>query len=215
MSSRDVGVLHVITDETLQTRFSHVEIATLAAEGGADVVQFREKRERPREDLVEIAGRIREALRALGTRLVVNDHVDVAFSAGVGAVHLGRRDPDAAAARKILGPVALIGGTANSIDEAARVASTPVNYLGVGPVYETRSKADPAPPLGLEALRRIVETVAKPVIAIGGITAARVEEVLETGAHGVAVLSAVVAAADPRGATRELREAVDRCWVRR
>lgn len=215
MSARAVGLLHVITDETVQRSFSHVELAALAAEGGADVVQFREKRERPRAELVAIVTRIRDSLRPTGTRLVVNDHLDVAISAGVPAVHLGRGDPEPAEARRILGPSALIGGTANSVDEAVRVASTPVDYLGVGPVYGTRSKAEAARRLGIETLRRIVESVNKPVIAIGGITAPRVEEVLATGAHGVAVLSAVVGNADPRVATRELREAVDRCLIRR
>jgi len=215
VSARDVGLLHVITDETVQRSFSHVELAALAAEGGADVVQFREKRERPQAELVAIATRIRDSLRSTGTRLVVNDHLDVAVSAGVLAVHLGRGDAEPAEARRILGPSALIGGTANSVDEAVRVASTPVDYLGVGPVYGTRSKAEPAPRLGIETLRRIVESVNKPVIAIGGITAPRVEEVLAAGAHGVAVLSAVVGNADPSVATRELREAVDRCLIRR
>jgi thiamine-phosphate pyrophosphorylase len=215
MSVRDVGPLHVITDETMQARFSHAEIAAMASEGGADVVQFREKRDRPRDQLVEIVMQIREALGSTDTRLVVNDHVDIAISAGVPAVHLGADDLATAEARRILGPSAVIGGTANSLDEAIRVASTPVDYLGVGPVYGTRSKAEPAPRLGIEELRRIVESVTKPVIAIGGITVDRVEEVLAAGAYGVAVLSAVAGSADPRAATCELREAVDRCLIRR
>jgi thiamine-phosphate pyrophosphorylase len=215
VSARDVGLLHVITDETVQRRFSHLEIATLAAEGGADVVQFREKRNLSRDELVAIATRIRKALASTGTRVVVNDHVDVALTAAVPAVHLGRDDPDPAEVRRLLGPSALIGGTANSLEEAIRVAATPVDYLGVGPLYGTRSKAEAAPQLGIETLRRIVESVPKPVIAIGSITAARVGEVLETGAYGVAVLSAVVSSADPRDATRELRRAVDRCLIRR
>ncbi len=88
--------------------------------------------------------------------LVVDDRVDVAMAAGVRAVHLGRDDLDAGTARRVLGPHALIGGTANSLEEALRVAATDVDYLGVGPVFGTRSKANPASPLGLDGFRAIV-----------------------------------------------------------
>jgi thiamine-phosphate pyrophosphorylase len=204
-----LGRLHVITDVVLQTRFSHVELAQLAAAGGADTIQLREKRPLTTRVLVETAAAIRRALDGAGIQLVVDDRVDVALAAGVPAVHLGRDDLDVQTARAILGADALIGGTANSIAEALRVAATDVDYLGVGPVFGTRSKANPAPPLGLEGFRAIVETARKPVIAIGSVTADRVRSVLDAGAYGVAVLSAVVCEVDPAEATREFRRAID------
>ena len=204
-----IGRLHVITDVVLQTRYSHVELARLAAAGGADAVQFREKRLLATRALVETAEAMRRTLEGTDASLVVDDRVDVARAAGVAAVHLGRDDLDVAAARAILGGDALIGGTANSLAEALRVATTDVDYLGVGPVFGTRSKANPAPPLGLDGLRTIVEAVRKPVVAIGSITADRVQSVLDTGAHGVAVLSAVVCQADPAEAVRACRAAID------
>jgi thiamine-phosphate pyrophosphorylase len=207
-----VGRLHVITDEGLQDRFSHVELAGLAAAGGADTVQFREKRPWTTRALVDTAQAIGRAIEATGAVLVVDDRVDVAAAVGA-AVHLGRDDLDAATARRLLGAEVVIGGTANSLAEALRVAATDVDYLGVGPVYGTASKANPAPPLGLAGLRAIVEAVAKPVIAIGGITLDGVVPVLEMGAHGLAVLSAVVCREDPAAAARELRRAID-AWVR-
>ena len=207
-----IGRLHVITDMTLQDRYSHVELAQLAAAGGADAVQFREKRPSTTRSLIETAGAMRRALGGLGVGLVVDDRVDVAMAAGIRAVHLGRDDLDVATARRVLGPHALIGGTANSLEEALRVAATDVDYLGIGPVFGTRSKANPAPPLGLAGLRAIVRAVEKPVIAIGTVTADRVGALLEAGAHGVAVISAVVCQADPAGAAREFREAVD-AWL--
>ena len=207
-----LGRLHVITDATLQGRFSHVDLARLAAEAGADAVQFREKRAWPTRALVETATGMRRALEGTSTCLVVDDRVDVALAAGARAVHLGRHDLDVATARRVLGPDALIGGTANSLEEALGVALTGVDYLGVGPVFGTRSKANPAPPLGLDGLRAIVQAVPKPVIAIGSITADRVATLLEAGAHGVAVLSAVVCQGDPGAAAREFREAVD-AWL--
>jgi thiamine-phosphate pyrophosphorylase len=207
-----IGRLHVITDTVLQSRFSHVELARLAAAGGADAVQFREKRPRTVRVLVETATAMRHALEGVLVCLVVDDRVDVAVAAGARAVHLGRDDVDVGTARRMLGPHALIGGTANSLEEALRVAATDVDYLGIGPVFGTQSKANPAPSLGLDRFRAIVEAVPKPVIAIGSVTADRVGALLEAGAHGVAVISAVVCQVDPAAATREFREAVD-AWL--
>jgi thiamine-phosphate pyrophosphorylase len=208
-----LGRLHVITDATLQARFSHVELARLAAAGGADAVQFREKRPWTTRTLVETATLIRSALDGSSVCLVVDDRVDVALAAGVRAVHLGRDDLPVATARHLLGPDALIGGTANSAAEALRVAATDVDYLGVGPVFGTSSKANPASPLGVDGFRAIAQAVSKPVLAIGSVTADRVEALLEAGAHGVAVISAVVCQGDPAAATRAFRSAIDR-WLR-
>lgn len=208
-TGRMIGRLHVITDESLQERFPHVELARLAALGGADTIQFREKRPRTTRELIRTARAMADALAGLSARLVVDDRVDVALAAGVPAVHLGPDDLDVVLARRLLGPDALIGGTANSLEAALRVAATPVDYLGVGPVFGTRSKTSPAPALGLDGLRRIAEAVDKPVIAIGSVSAERVGEVLGAGAHGVAVISAVVCRADPIAAAAELRRAID------
>ena len=209
-----IGRLHVITDEQLQSRYSHAQLAAFAAAGGADVLQFREKRPRATRELIETACAIQAAIGAAPTALLIDDRVDVAAAVSTAtnaAVHLGRDDLPPDIARRILGPDAIIGGTANSLDEAQRVAAQPVDYLGVGPVFGTTSKGDRAAPmLGLDALREIVQAVDKPVIAIGSITADNVASVLETGAHGVAVLSAVVCADDPQAATREIRATIDR-----
>jgi thiamine-phosphate pyrophosphorylase len=207
-----LGRLHVITDATLQDRYAHVELAALAAAGGADAVQFREKRPWTTRALVETATLMRRVLDGTAVCLVADDRVDVALAAGIRAVHLGREDLDAATARRMLGPDTLIGGTANSLAEALRVAATDVDYLGVGPVFGTRSKANPAPLLGVEGFQAITRAVSKPVIAIGSITPGRVQAVLEAGAHGVAVISAIVCQPDPAAATRDFREAID-AWL--
>ena len=204
-----IGRLHVITDEVLQDRFSHADLARLAAEGGADAIQYREKRPLTTRELVETAAAVREAINGSSTALIVNDRVDVASTVEAD-VHLGRDDLAPAIARRLLGPAAIIGGTANSLDEACRVAAWPVDYIGVGPVYGTTSKGDrAAPKLGLERLAEIAAAVDKPVIAIGGIQASNVAEVMATGVHGIAVLSAVVCQADPRAAAAEFRAALD------
>ncbi|MDZ7728040.1 MAG: thiamine phosphate synthase [Dehalococcoidia bacterium] len=210
MKSATIPRLHVITDETVQDRFSHTELAQRAVEGGADAVQFREKRPWTTRELMETATVMLRVCEPAGATLVVDDRADVARSVGAPALHLGKNDLDVATARAILGPDAIIGGTANSYDEAARVWSTGVDYMGIGPIYGTQSKANPAPVMGLETLSRICRDCPVPVVAIGSITADRIPEVLEAGAHGVAVLSAVVAAEDPAEATRRCRDAIDR-----
>lgn len=198
----DVPRLHVITDETVQDRYGHLALARLALAGGADAVQFREKRPWTTRQLLDVGRAIVAACREANAVAVIDDRADVALSAGAGGLHLGRNDLDVASARRILGSAVLIGGTANSYDEAMAVADTDVDYLGVGPVYGTRSKASPAPVMGLETLARIARGTAKPVVAIGGITAMRIPETMQAGAHGVAVLSEIVVADDPVNATR-------------
>ena len=204
-----LGRLHVLTDEALQSRYTHLELAQLALAGGADVVQFREKRPWTTRELMTAAAGIAPVCETAGALLVVDDRVDVAAAVGAPAVHLGRNDLPTTMARKLLGPGATIGGTANSLEEALAVAATPVDYLGVGPVFGTTSKANPAPTMGLELLGRIAERCAQPVIAIGSITPDRVPDVLATGAYGVAVLSGVVCQPDPRAAAGMYREAID------
>jgi len=208
---RTVGRLHVLTDVTLQGRYDHVELARLALAGGADVLQYRDKRTLARSERLRTARDLNELAIARGARLIVNDHVDVAAEVGAAGVHLGPSDADLATARLRLGGTPLIGATANDLAGARSVATAPIDYLGVGPVFGTRSKRDPAPALGLDGLREIVEAVALPVIAIGSISADRLAAVLATGAHGVAVLSAFVHAPDPASAVRELRLALDAC----
>ena len=194
--------LHVITDETIQSRFSHAELARLAIAGGADCVQFREKRPRTTLQLINSATPLVDACEAAGTLPVIDDRADVALRLGGRAVHLGRQDLDVATARQILGQSAIIGGTANSYEEARTVWQTDVDYLGIGPAYGTSSKANPAPTMGLDTLAQIAADCPKPVVAIGGITAQRIGDVLQTGAHGVAVLSFVVCANQPADAVR-------------
>lgn len=207
----DVGRLHVITDEVLQTRFSHVELAAAAAAGGADVIQYREKRQVSTKEMMRVSALIGLACQEHGATLLIDDRADIAAAVGATAVHLGRDDLPPYVARQILGPDAIIGGTANSVEEAIKVARQPVDYLGVGPVFGTTSKGDRAAPmLGLERLGEICDAVDKPVIGIGSITADRVGDVLAAGAYGVAVLSAVVCRDDPQAACREFADEIER-----
>jgi thiamine-phosphate pyrophosphorylase len=206
-----LGRLHVITDEVLQTRFSHAEVAMLATRGGADTVQYREKRPKLTRELIDVALAVTDACNANGATCIVDDRVDVADAAGAAGVHLGKDDLPIAVARKLT-PGLMIGGTANSLEEARRVWQQPLDYLGVGPIYGTQSKANPAPVMGLETLHAIASECPVPVIAIGSITAARVPEVLDAGAYGVAVISAITCAPDPAAAAREFADVIEK-WL--
>lgn len=198
--------LHVITDERLQSHYSHIELARICVDAGADGIQYREKREKSQIEHLQSVTAMRQICDEARAQLIVNDFVNVAIEAKVTAVHLGRADISIPTARAMLPDDTMIGGTANSLREALSVAELDVDYLGVGPVFGTSSKASPAPTLGVAALREICERVDKPVIAIGNIQLHSVASVIEAGAHGVAVLSAICCAGDVAQATSDFCE---------
>ena len=208
-----IGRLHVVTDTDLQARFSHADLARLAARGGADTIQFRYKNGPMRARWAALEPTA-DACRAAGVALVVDDHVDLALAIGAG-VHLGQTDLPVAVARRLLGPAATVGATATSADAARAAEAAGASYVGFGPVFATASKANPDPVTGLAVLAEACAAVRIPVVAIGGITVERVAAVLGVGAWGVAVLSAVVCAADVAAAARAFREAIDAATAER
>ncbi|WP_152047473.1 thiamine phosphate synthase [Aureimonas psammosilenae] len=187
--------------------------ARLAAENGATILQYRDKTGTTRQ-MVERALAIREAIAGLQVPLLVNDRVDVALASNADGVHLGRDDLEPGEARRILGPGAIIGLTVKNEADAEVSAAAPVDYACIGGVFETLSKKNPDPPVGLEGLGTLRAKLRDarpdlPVGAIAGIDLARVPGVIAAGADGVAVISAIFKASDPAQATRALRAAVD------
>jgi thiamine-phosphate pyrophosphorylase len=205
---RPIGRIHVLTDTELQGRFSHVELARLAIAGGADTIQFRQKTGSTR-DLIRVARDMKRACEEAGATFLVNDRVDVAIASGADGVHLGQADFPIPMARELLGEGRIIGGSASTLEEARKCLAEGADYIGFGPVYPTGSKADAAPASGVDLLAEVSGTAGRPVIAIGGIGIANLPEVLRAGAHGIAVISAVCCQADPAGATRALRQALE------
>jgi thiamine-phosphate pyrophosphorylase len=203
-----IGRLHVLTDAAIQSRFDHVQLAAMAVRGGADVIQYRRKDGTTRE-LIREARMIREITRRAGISLIVNDRVDVALAADADGVHLGTEDFPISVARRLLGPHRILGGSGGSVSEVTESASSGADYLNCGPIYATSTKPDAGSPTGPSLLRAVAARVEVPLIAIGGITHSHVAEVLRGGAHGIAVIAAVCASADPEGATRELRAIID------
>lgn len=204
-----IGRLHLLTDVVLQTRFSHRELGLLGIAGGADMVQFREKRGATRS-MIEAARSVADVCRKAGVPFVVNDRIDVAMAADADGVHLGQTDFPIPLARRLLGGSRIIGGSASTLDEAEICLAEGADYVGFGPVYPTASKEDAGPVSGIEALRTVVEKVPLPIIAIGGITVENVREVMESGAYGIAVISAVCCRLDPEGAAKALRAELER-----
>lgn len=196
--------LHLVTDLPTLDAASLARLVEVAGDS-ADAIQVRAKAATD-ADLVGWTTGLVEAVRPLGTRVIVDDRLDVALLAGADGVHLGADDLPVAGARRLAGAGLLIGATCRTPEEVRRALGEGADYAGVGPVYETTTKADLPAPLGLEMLGRAAAL--GPVIAIGGITAARVPSVMSAGAHGVAVVAAVWRASDPPRAAREIGDLV-------
>ena len=206
--SKRIGRLHVLTDLRFQQRFGHAELARLALEGGADAIQFRRKTGTDRRMLAE-AREVVAVCRERDAPCIVNDRIDIAWICGADGVHLGQQDAPVREARRLLGPEAVIGGTASTLEEALAMQEAGADYAGFGPVFSAASKERAVPVQGLENLARVCAAVRIPVVAIGGISADRVESVLAAGAHGVAVMTGVTLSDDPARAARAFREALD------
>ncbi len=205
---KPIGRLHVLTDFHLQQQWSHAELTRLAIEGGADSIQFRQKHGGIQNILLE-AYKVADVCEEHSVPLLVNDRLDVTQAVGASGVHLGQEDFPVDEARNILGPDAIIGASATKTHQVVEAYEQGADYVGFGPVFPTTTKRNPKSVKGPEGLADACEAVPIPVIAIGGITRDRVRPVLETGAHGVAVLSAVATAKNPTRATRRLRRAID------
>ena len=200
---KNTGILHVITDTTLQSRFMHAELAELAIEGGADTVQFRQKHGTTRE-LITTAESMQRVCAKHKVALIINDRADIALAVGATGVHFGQEDMPVSIGRQILSTETIIGASARTEEKILAAISEGADYIGFGPIYGTTSKADAEDPKGLERLRRMCELATCPVIAIGGITAQTAGDVIRAGAHGIAVISAVCAHPEPIAATQAL-----------
>jgi thiamine-phosphate pyrophosphorylase len=199
------------------------ELARLCAEGGATLVQLRDKVSETRA-MVEEARAIRKALAPYRVPFLVNDRVDVALAAGADGVHLGPDDMAVADARRLLGVNAVIGLSIKNVGEAEAAPLELIDYVGSGGVYATLSKEQKNPPIGPEGLRRVIAVLRAraqqqdkelPVCGIAGIDAANAGAVIGAGADGVAVISALSLSPDPAAAARDLRQVVDAMLAKR
>lgn len=212
--------LYLVTDSTpaILGDKDLVSVVEAAIQGGVTIVQYRDKRS-DTADLIRIGKRLHAITKKHNIPLLINDHVGVAQAVGAEGVHLGQEDMDLQTARRILGPDAIIGVTANSLSEAVIAASGGADYLGIGTVYATPTKEDTKSIIGTAGVKNILHRLSSmdeaiPTVAIGGLNASNVQRVMfqsksaSKGLNGVAIVSAMMAAEDPKAAAATLKNSI-------
>lgn len=194
----------VITDHRTAGDRPLLDVVRAALAGGATMVQFREKAASTRA-MVELGHALHDLTRAAGVPLIVNDRIDVALAINAEGVHVGQDDMPAPIARQIIGADRILGVSAETVAAAQQAETAGADYLGVGPIYATPSKADASAPIGLVGLGTILQATSLPTLAIGGITHANAAAVLQAGVAGLAIISAVIGAPDPEAAAHQFR----------
>ena len=185
---------------------------SLAIEGGVNLVQLREK-DLPGGELLRLAEKLR-AITQSKALFFVNERLDVALACDADGVHLGEEALPVKAARKLVGDRLLIGRSVHTVAGARKAEEDGADFIQLGTIFESRSHPGVAP-AGVSLLKEVRAAVSLPVIAIGGIKTFNVGEVMDAGASGVAVISAILAAPDPRSAAQELYQAMAACCLSR
>jgi thiamine-phosphate diphosphorylase len=201
--SFELPKLYPITDARL-SGLTHAEQIKRLGAGGASLVQLREKH-LPAREFYRAAAAALEVARARGLRLIINDRVDIAQALGADGVHLGQDDLPPLAARELLGERAIIGFSTHSVEEAREAARLPVDYIAIGPIFNTSSKENAEAAVGLDGLRRVRQAVGHiPLVAIGGITPETARLVIAAGADSLAAISLLWR--EPEKTGRRVRE---------
>lgn len=195
--------VYLVTDSNETGGRPLVDVLAQALAGGIGAVQVRE-RGLPAGELLALALQLRELTLRYDAALLINDRIDVALACGADGVHLPASSFSIADARALMGANRLVGVSAHSVADVIAANAAGADFLVFGPVYETPSKRSYGPPAGLANLREAARASELPVLAIGGITPSRVSEVLQAGAAGVALIRAILGAADPEVAARQL-----------
>lgn len=198
--------LYLVTDDRFFIERDMIPTIEAAIRGGITALQYRFKNKSTRQMYEELLV-LRELTRRHQVDLVVNDRVDLALAVEADGVHVGQEDLPPDVVRRLVGDKIYIGYSINSVDKLKEVEHLPIDYIGFGSVYETTTKKN-YKLVGIEGLRQAVKLTSKPIVAIGGITHYRVMEVLQAGAKGIAVVSAILGFEDVEKATRSLVEAM-------
>ncbi|MDF2117095.1 thiamine phosphate synthase [Roseiarcaceae bacterium H3SJ34-1] len=191
--------LCLVTDRGLSRGRSLVDVVSAAVQGGVTMVQLREKDASTREFLAEAVA-LKTLLKPLGVPLIINDRVDIAQAIDADGVHVGQTDMPVEIVRQLIGPDKIIGLSITNRTQIERDDAKRTDYLGIGPLYLQTTKANASTPLGVEGFRALRALSFKPVMAIGGLNATNSAAVLEAGADGLAIVSAIVGADDSRAA---------------
>mgnify|MGYP001073912997 CR=1 FL=1 len=195
--------LYLITNRKLFTNHESLIMAVEdALKGGLKAVQLREK-ELGTRDMLNMAYRLRELTKTYNSKMFINDRLDIALAVEADGVHLGQKSIPAHAVRKIVQDRLLIGVSTHSLDEAVDAEKGGADFITLGPLYETPSKLKYGEPIGIDAVREVKAKISIPLFGIGGVKLDKVREVMDAGADGVALISAILKAENIRGATEE------------
>lgn len=203
MRHRFVLDLYLVTDRRLCAAKGVERVVGEAVAGGVTMVQLRDD-VTPTAEVVALARRLVGLLALGGVPLIINNRIEVAAATGAAGVHVGQADASPAEARRRLGPAAIVGCSITALDQVTATDPVQVDYLGVGPIFATATKANAARPMGLDGLVSVKASTALPIVAIGGIDRTNAAAVIMAGADGIAVVSAVCGAAEPLTAARDL-----------
>jgi thiamine-phosphate pyrophosphorylase len=206
-SNKRLGFILITNRKICESKLA--DIISQAIDGGVETVQLREK-DLSTDELYVLASEIREITREKGANLIVNDRVDIALAVDADGVHLGWKSLGIEIVRKMIGHDKLIGFSAHNLQEAKRAEDSGADYVTISPIFDTAYKDYFVVPLGTEKIGKIKEEIGIPVIALGGINENNVNGVLENGADGIAVISAILQSEDPRQSASRLYEKIKR-----
>ncbi|MFC6253455.1 thiamine phosphate synthase [Secundilactobacillus hailunensis] len=198
--------LYLVTDALNYSESDFLKHVESACQGGVDLVQLREKKLTSLQ-YFQRAYAVKQITDQFQIPLIIDDRLDIAQAVGAAGVHLGQKDLPVAVAREILGPQAIIGATAKTLNQAQLAVEQGADYLGTGAIFPTRTHVETVR-TSVETLKQIKQSVSVPVYAIGGLNAGNVVAVKPAGVDGVAVVSAIMRAVDPQCAARELRDQI-------
>lgn len=195
--------LYLVTDRSLSLNRPIEEVVESAVKGGVTMVQLREK-EISSKEFYQLAVKLKECLQPYRVPLIINDRLDIALAADTDGLHIGQSDLPYPIARKLLGKDKIIGLSVENMEDAKEANNWDVDYIGISPVFNTQTKTDTAQALGLEGIRNIMSISKHPSVGIGGINASNTKDIINAGANGIAIVSAIMSVANPQKAAEEL-----------
>lgn len=211
MKSFDLS-LYLVTDRSLSLERTLEYVVSEAAKGGVTMVQLREK-DCSTLEFYQQAILLKECLQPYNIPLIINDRLDIALACDAEGLHIGQSDIPYAIARKILGKDKIIGLSVECLQDAMDTNELDVDYIGISPVFGTMTKTDTAPALGLDGVREIVNISKHPSVGIGGINQGNAADIIEAGADGISVVSAIMSATDPKESALQLRSIIQKSKI--
>lgn len=201
--------LYLVTDRSLSLGRPLETVVEEAVRGGVTMVQLREK-DASTLDFYNQAMKLKSILKSYNVPLIINDRLDIALACDAGGLHIGQSDMPYSVARKLLGKDKIIGLSVESIQDTIDANNLDVDYIGISPVFGTQTKTDTAPALGLEGIGEITRISGHPSVGIGGINLTNAQDIIQAGADGISVVSAIMSASDPQQSARQLKEIINK-----